>query len=104
MTNIYCDLLIDGVGIWYGVPCLNLVAIGNHPNTYLDFTGILMFQDSQGEEDPVYTGMGPGGRFALLYIDPNFLTVIQVPTQAVPAQQFDIVLSGQNCTIALYTK
>ncbi len=46
---------------------------------------------------------GLGGRFALLYFqvgqDP-----VQIPLQAVPSQQFDITLGGQNCTFSFYQK
>jgi len=98
---IYCDLAIDGTTLWIGVPCLNCVLID--PAAYLGFLGHLAFDDSQGSVDPDYTGIGPGGRYQLLYYlagsDP-----VQVPLQAVPAQQLDIMLGGQSCTLTLYQK
>ena len=98
---IYCDLSIDGVTLWTGVPCMDDVLIDSYP--YLGFIGHLAFDDSQGTLDPVYTGIGPGGRFQLLYAEGG-QDPVQVPLQAVPAQQFDITLGGQNCTISLYSK
>jgi hypothetical protein len=98
---LYCDLAIDGVTLWSSVPCLNCRLIDSYP--YLGFIGHLAFDDSLGSNDPDYTGIGPGGRFALLYAqvgqDP-----LQIPLRSIPAQQFDISLGGQSCTISLYTR
>jgi len=99
--NLYCDLSIDGVTLWAGVPCLNTRQLASYP--YLGFVGNLAFDDSQGNTDPLYTGIGPGGRYQLLYYQPG-QPLVQVPLQAVPAQQLDISLGGQNCTISLYQK
>ena len=98
---IYCDLSLGSVNLWSGIPCLNAVSIG--VKSYLPFTGYLMFVDSQGNENPDYTGIGDGGRFQLLY----FTTVddiVRVPLKAIPAQQFDIDLGNQSVTITLYQK
>jgi len=101
MSNLYCDLAIDGITLWTGVVCLNCVLIDSY--RYLGFIGHLGFDDSQGSDDPDYTGLGPGGRFQLLYSQIGQDTV-QVPLQAIPAQQLDVNLGGQNCTISLYQK
>jgi len=100
MDNLYCDLLINGVPIWYGVPCLNNVFIDSFP--YLGFMGHLVFNDYQGSTDPQYTGIGPGGRYVLLYYQSASVPVVQVPLLAVPSQQLDITLGGQYCTISIY--
>jgi hypothetical protein len=96
---LYCDLAIDGTPLWTGVPCLNCVLIDSY--LYLGFIGHLAFADSQGTLDPDYTGIGPGGRFWLLYSQAG-QDPLQVPLQAIPSQQFDIALGGQNCTISIY--
>ena len=99
---LYCDLSINGVAIWYGSPCLSFVPINGY--LYENFQGLLQFVDTQTPlEDPDYTQIGPGGRFQLIWTDPQGNNN-QVPTQAIPAQQFDIDLGGQNCTLSFYTK
>lgn len=35
---------------------------------YLGFLGDLMFIDNNGTSDPDYTGLGPDGRFTLMYV------------------------------------
>ena len=102
MSNLYCDLAIDGIPIWNGVPCLWSVPL-NARKAYLNFQGTLTWFDSQGIKDPDYTGIGPSGRFFLMYSDGINSPVI-LPTQAIPNQQFDVVLGTQNCTISLYQK
>lgn len=103
MGNLYCDLVIDEKALWYGVPCMNGVLIDS--GRYLGFIGHLVFGDIQGDLDPDYTGIGPGGRFVLYYYPPEVGGApVQVPLQAIPSQQFDITLGGQNCTISIYTR
>jgi hypothetical protein len=102
MPNLYCDLAINGTPLWQGVPCLNRVQIGSFP--YLGFIGTLAFADMQGSADPLYPGLDlKTGRYILLYYQDGQDTV-QIPLQAIPAQQFDITLGGQNCTISIYQK
>ena len=98
---IYCDLLIDGVGIWYGIPCLNLVPIGSL--SYLNFIGYLFFNDSKGSSDPDYTGFGDVDRFQLLF-SLDGIDWDQLPLKAIPSQQFDIDLGSQSCTVSVYQK
>ena len=97
--NLYCDLAIDGVTLWTGVVCLCNVLIDSYP--YLGFLGHLAFTDSQGSQDPDYTGIGPGGRYWLLYSQAG-QPPLQVPLQQLASQQLDITLGGQNCTISIY--
>jgi len=101
MANLYCDLAIDGTILWAGVVCLNNTMLDSYP--YLGFVGHLAFADYQGVLDPDYTGIGPGGRFALLYYQAG-APALQVPLQAIPAQQLDVTLGGQNCTLSIYQK
>lgn len=100
MANLFCDLAIDGRTLWSGVPCLNCVLIDTYP--HLGFQGHLAFADTQGAEDPDYTGLGLGGRFALFYSPGPGQAPVQVPLQAIPSQQLDIDLGGQNCTLSVY--
>ena len=95
----YCDLAINSVPIWTGVACMNLVNLVFAP--YLAFVGELMFFDTQGLSDPVFSGLGT--RYHLMYTQPG-LDPVQVPLDAAPAQQFDVNLGGQNCTISLYER
>ena len=101
MSNLFCDLAINGAPLWSGVPCLNNALIDSY--SYLGFIGHLAFTDTQGNTDPLYPGIGPGGRYWLLYAQTG-QPPLQVPLQAIPAQQMDITLGGQNCTISIYQK
>ena len=62
-TGLYLDLGVNNVPIIYGVLCLNANLIVR--DAYLGFVGDLIFYDTQGSNDPDYTGLG--GRFQLLY-------------------------------------
>lgn len=97
---LFCDLLVSNVPVWNTVPCLNCVPINSRP--YLAFAGDLVFFDTQSSNDPDYTGLG--GQFALLYFPADGSSAQQVPLQAVPAQQLDVILGGQNCTLSFYTR
>lgn len=59
------DLAIAGATIAEGVLCRNLVKIVRAP--YVSFVGDLVFLDTQGSSDPIYSGLGE--RFVLLYLD-----------------------------------
>ena len=97
---IYCDLAIDGVPIWDGKPCLNLVGLKWYE--YIAFTGQLLFVDQQGNSDPTSDGLGT--RYLLVYYDGNSADTVSVPLSAVTSQQLDATLGGQNCTLTLYEK
>jgi hypothetical protein len=68
---MFFDALVNGAAISYSVQCKNLVNL--IPTAYLGFTGLLVFNDTQGTSDPVYTGLG--SRWVLLYLDAADLEV-----------------------------
>lgn len=63
--GLYVNLTVNDSLVVAGVIAENLNRIVR--NRYLGFVGDLVFQDLQGTEDPVYTGLGD--RFVLLYIE-----------------------------------
>lgn len=63
-TGLYCDVLVSGSPIIYGVICRNLNRIVR--DLYLGFSGDLMFLDQEGSSDPNYTGLGT--RWVLMYL------------------------------------
>lgn len=65
------DLAVNGVQIVTAVECSSFVTLV--PTAYLGFTGWLLFVDTQGNDDPVYTGLG--SRWVLLYIDANDVVI-----------------------------
>lgn len=96
---LYCDVILNGTTIITGTVCLNNVVL--NPYKYVGFDGLLCFQDKQGSADPFYEGLNT--RF-ILYYGQEGQPTLQVPLQPIPAQQFDIILGGQNCTISIYDK
>ena len=68
-TGLYVDLLVNDAQIIGGVVAQNLNVIVR--DAYLGFVGDLAFADTQGDEDPVYTGLG--SRFILVYLFPSDL-------------------------------
>ena len=67
---VYVDLYVNNVLIIGGVICENLNRIVR--SAYLGFIGDLTFYDTQGNLDPVYTGLG--SRWILFYLDVADLT------------------------------
>lgn len=68
---VYLDLQANGAWIQQAKLCLNNVLIVRH--AYLGFLGDLVFTDTQGLTDPVYTGFNPNqsqARYLLLYLAP----------------------------------
>lgn len=63
--GLFLDLAVNNASIVAGVFCQNLNKIVR--STYLGFTGDLCFIDTQGTDDPIYTGLG--SRFVLAYIE-----------------------------------
>lgn len=63
-TGLYVDLQSNGVDISTGVIAHNLIPLV--PTVYFGFLGNLIFVDTQGTSDPVYTGLG--ARYQLLYL------------------------------------
>jgi hypothetical protein len=74
----YCMFLTLAVGtqaIVNSEICENLTRIVRYG--YLGFIGDLVFQDTQGTSDPVYTGLGgQSARFQLLYLAPSDLAAL----------------------------
>ena len=99
---LYCDMLINNTLVWSGVLCLNQDPI-NFFVDQQDFSGALFFNDTQGNEDPDYTGVGPGGRFQFVYDDLNGNQQL-IPLLAVPNQNVQTALGTQNVSINLYTR
>lgn len=64
---VYLDLYVANVLILAGIRCLNGVALVR--NSYFGFIGDLAFYDTQGDADPIYTGIG--ARFQLVYLAPG---------------------------------
>jgi hypothetical protein len=62
---MFFDLAVNGTQIAYAVQCKNQVSLV--PTAYLGFAGWLVFFDTQGTDDPIYTGLG--SRWVLLYLD-----------------------------------
>ncbi len=65
-TGLYLDLLVNGTAILTAAICedRNLIV----REAYLGFIGDLAFMDTQGSEDPQYSGLGE--RWVLLYLSP----------------------------------
>ena len=62
-TGLYLDLKVAGTQILNTMLCLDRVALIRE--SYLGFIGQLFFVDTQGTDDPYYTGFGT--RFILVY-------------------------------------
>ena len=62
-TGLYCDIVADQNTIVTAMICLNLVGLVRE--SYLGFSGQLFFYDTEGTDDPYYTGLG--SRFQLVY-------------------------------------
>ena len=62
-TGLFFDLTVNNAPCVNSVICLNLVGLIRE--AYYGFTGQLAFVDTQGTDDPTYTGLG--SRFLLVY-------------------------------------
>lgn len=62
-NGLYMDVILNGVQILAGVLCQDRTWLARE--AYLGMPGDLCFVDTQGQTDPVYTGLG--GRYALIY-------------------------------------
>lgn len=69
VQGLFINISVNDVLIIGGVLCLNQVRIVR--DLYLGFAGDFFFNDSQGSDDPVYTGLGT--RFSLIYVSPEEL-------------------------------
>jgi hypothetical protein len=68
-TGVFLDLTVAGTPRVQGVLCHDRVRLVRQP--YLGFVGDLSFIDTQGRDDPQYTGMG--SRWVLAYLTPGDL-------------------------------
>lgn len=69
--HMYLDLISNGALIQQAKLCLNQVLLVRH--AYLGFSGDLVFKDTQGVTDPLYTGFSTNqstARYLLLYLAP----------------------------------
>jgi len=69
-TGLYIDVYLNGSLLKGGQICQNENRIIR--DAYYGFVGDMAFVDSQGSNDPDYTGLG--GRFTLNYFDPDEVT------------------------------
>lgn len=69
LYGLFVDLYVDEVLVIAGTPALNLNRIVR--SIYLGFVGDLIFIDTQGADDPKYTGLGT--RFHLAYLEASEL-------------------------------
>lgn len=69
MFGLFIDVYVGATLIIGGVICLNLNKIVR--SEYLGFVGDLGFFDTQGSEDPVFSGLG--SRFFLAYLEESDL-------------------------------
>lgn len=68
-TGLFLDLSVSNSPIITATICLDRVRLVRE--TYLGFIGDLVFADTQGTNDPVYTALG--SRFILLYLEASDL-------------------------------
>ncbi len=68
-TGLFVNVYVNSVLIIGGVQAENEVKIVR--DAYLGFIGDLAFVDTQGADNPVYTGLGT--RFILVYFTPDEL-------------------------------
>lgn len=67
--GLFIDVSVGSTLIIGGVICENLNRIVR--SLYLGFIGDFMFNDNQGNTDPVYTGLGT--RYSLIYLEASDL-------------------------------
>jgi len=61
---VFVDVTVGGVPAVLGTIARDRVSIVRYP--YLGFVGTLSFVDTQGTDDPLYTGMGTRWKLAYL--------------------------------------
>jgi hypothetical protein len=70
VPRLYCDVILnEATPQATGILCQNLKPIVRYG--YVGYQGDFFFFDTQGADDPVYTGLG--SRFLLYYLAPNEL-------------------------------
>lgn len=68
--SLFADVSLSGVPLKYAQLCRNRVLIVRQP--YLGFTGDLVIVDTQGNDDPQWSGLG--SRWELVYLSPGEYT------------------------------
>jgi len=68
-AGLFCNLYINNAPIVVGVICQNLNRLVR--SLYLGFAGDLVFYDTEGANDPYYSGLG--ARYQLIYIEASEL-------------------------------
>jgi hypothetical protein len=71
-TGVYMDLYINDALVRESMLCLNLAPMV--VEAYHGLNGRLMFEDTQGSNDPDYLGFG--GRYQLRFLEPGIDYVI----------------------------
>ena len=66
-AGLLIDVLVNESPVVQGVLCLDQNRLIRYP--YLGFVGDLVFVDTQGSQDPEYSGLG--SRYQLLYLSPG---------------------------------
>lgn len=61
---LFIDINVNGVDVAVAVQAHDALAL--NPFTYASFSGNLLFIDTQGNDDPSYSGLG--SRFVLIYL------------------------------------
>ncbi len=74
-AKLYFSLSVAGVPVVTNRICRNVQRILEDAG-YQGFAGDFMFIDTQGDTDPVYTGLAAGGRYVLLYLLPSELVAL----------------------------
>lgn len=67
--HLFLDLLVGGAAVLLGQVCRDRCRIVRL--AYLEFKGDLLFVDTQGFDDPAYSGLGE--RWELVYLLPSEL-------------------------------
>lgn len=76
--GLFCDLAVNNEPVVSGVLCHNANRIVR--DAYLGFSGDLLFYDTQGTNDPSYTGFGTDPRFLFLYLTEDELSALGLNT------------------------
>lgn len=71
--GLYINVYINNTLIIAGVICEDRNRIVR--STYLGFVGDFIFVDTQGQTDPIYTGLG--GRYQLVYLESADLEALE---------------------------
>ncbi len=90
ITRVYFDLNSNGLDMSLAVLAHNAVPLDT-ANSYDGFQGNLFFIDTQGKDDPEYTGFG--SRWFLVYLTPAEILLTEIQPAAILAQATILTLS-----------